>query len=253
MTTTTTPAASELRIDTSAVGNLVDGRWAAHRRRVRDLLLDPELRKQEGLSGSEHRERVLRQAKKLVELDIVNRAFPERLGGHDDPGGNLAGFEELAVAEPSLQIKGGVQWGLFGAAMLHLRTTKHHDWILAGARDLCVPAGVAMTEVGHGSDVAACGATATDEPETEEFEIHTPFAGAWKEYIGTAAEHGVAAVVFAQLITRGVNDGVHAFYVPIRENDHGGASDLLPGVRSADDGLQRGRNGVDNGQPALAH
>src|SRR5699024_4278368 len=103
MTTTTTPAASELRIDTSAVGNLVDGRWAAHRRRVRDLLLDPELRKQEGLSGSEHRERVLRQAKKLVELDIVNRAFPERLGGHDDPGGNLAGFEELAVADPSLR------------------------------------------------------------------------------------------------------------------------------------------------------
>src|SRR5699024_10904443 len=130
MTTTTTPAASDLRIDTSAVGNLVDGRWGAYRRRVRDLLLDPELRKQEGLSSGEHRERVLRQAKKLVELGIVLRAFPERLGGGDDPGGNLAGFEELAVADPSLQIKSGVQWGLFGAAILHLGTEKHHDRFL---------------------------------------------------------------------------------------------------------------------------
>jgi len=253
MTTTTTPAASELRIDTSAVGNLVDGRWAAHRRHVRDLLLDPELRKQEGLSGSEHRERVLRQAKKLVDLGIVHRAFPERLGGHDDPGGNLAGFEELAVADPSLQIKGGVQWGLFGAAILHLGTTKHHDWFLPGAMDLSVPGGFAMTEVGHGSDVAALATTATYDPEAEEFEIHTPFAGAWKEYIGNAAEHGVAAVVFAQLITRGVNHGVHAFYVPIRENDQGVAGDLLPGVRSADDGLKGGLNGVDNGQLAFDH
>src|SRR5699024_2303734 len=113
--------------------------------------------------------------------------------------------------------------------------------------------GFAMTEVGHGSDVAALATTASYDAETEEFELHTPFAGAWKEYIGNAAEHGVAAVVFAQLITRGVNHGVHAFYVPIRENDHGIAGDLLPGVRSTDDGLKGGLNGVDNGRLAFDH
>ena len=35
---------------------------------------------------------------------------------------NIAGFEELVVADPSLQIKSGVQWGLFGSAILQLGT-----------------------------------------------------------------------------------------------------------------------------------
>src|SRR5690625_1140906 len=242
---------TDLRIDTAAVGTLVDGRWADYRRQARDIFLDPEMRKQDGLSMAEHRERVLAQAKKLVDLGIVQRAFPERLGGQDDPGGNLAGFEEMAVGDPSLQIKGGVQWGLFGAAILHLGTEAHHDRFLPGAMDLSVPGAFAMTEIGHGSDVAAIGTTATYDPDAEEFVIHTPFRGAWKEFLGNAAVHGVAAVVFAQLITRGVNHGVHAFYVPIRENDGGVAGDFLPGVSGEDDGYKGGLNGVDNGRLAF--
>jgi acyl-CoA oxidase len=51
-------------------------------------------------------------------------------------------------------------------------------------------------------------------------------------------------VVFAQLITLGVNHGVHAFYVPLR--DKTGA--FLPGVGGEDDGLKGGLNGIDNGR-----
>ena len=76
-----------------------------------------------------------------------------------------------------------------------------------------------MTEIGHGSDVASVGTTATFDPDTDEFVIHTPFKAAWKDYLGNAAQDGVAAVVFAQLITRGVNHGVHALYVPIRDEE----------------------------------
>ena len=251
--TSTPHQATPVRINTAAVATLVDGRWADYRRQTRDLLLDPDLRKQEGLSLTDYRERVLAQAKKLVEMGVVQRAFPERLGGSDDPGGNLAGFEEMAIADPSLQIKGGVQWGLFGAAILHLGTEAHHDELLPGAMDLTVPGCFAMTEIGHGSDVASIGTTATYDPETEEFVVHTPFRGAWKEYIGNAGQHGVAAVVFAQLITGGVNHGVHAFYVPIRENDGGVAGAWLPGVTGEDDGHKGGLNGVDNGRLAFDH
>ena len=159
--TSTPHQATPVHIDTAAVATLVDGRWADYRRQTRDLLLDPDLRKQEGLSLTDYRERVLAQAKKLVEMGVVQRAFPERLGGSDDPGGNLAGFEEMAIADPSLQIKGGVQWGLFGAAILHLGTEAHHDELLPGAMDLTVPGCFAMTEIGHGSDVAAEGITET--------------------------------------------------------------------------------------------
>jgi acyl-CoA oxidase len=192
----------------------------------------------------EHRERVLGQLKRLVESGAVHKAFPKELGGQDDHGGNIAAFEELVLADPSLQIKSGVQWGLFGAAVLHLGTTPHHEKWLPGIMSLEVPGAFAMTETGHGSDVAAIGTTATYDPATEEFVIHTPFRGAWKDYLGNAAVHGIAAVVFAQLITKGVNHGVHAFYVPIR-NEQG---EFLPGIGGEDDGLKGGLNGIDNGR-----
>jgi acyl-CoA oxidase len=148
------------------------------------------------------------------------------------------------LADPSLQIKSGVQWGLFGAAVLHLGTTPHHEKWLPGIMSLEVPGAFAMTETGHGSDVAAIGTTATYDPATEEFVIHTPFRGATKEYLGNAALHGIAATVFAQLITDGVNHGVHCFYVPLRGED----GEDLPGIGREDDGLKGGLNGIDNGR-----
>src|SRR5699024_8970903 len=63
--------------------------------------------------------------------------------------------------------------------------------------------------------------------------------------------HGIAAVVFAQLITGGVNHGVHAFYVPIREVASDGTLAMLPGVSSEDDGHKGGLNGIDNGRLAF--
>ncbi len=109
---------------------------------------------------------------------------------------------------------------------------------------LKVPGAFAMTETGHGSDVAAIGTTATYDEAKQQFVINTPFRGAWKDYLGNAALHGTAAVVFAQLITKGVNHGVHAFYVPIR-NAKGG---FLKGIGGEDDGLKGGLNGIDNGR-----
>src|SRR5690606_31031387 len=135
-------------------------------------------------------------------------------------------------------------------AILHLGTEDHHRRLLRCAMTLEVPGSFAMTEIGHGSDVASIATTATYDPETEEFVIHTPYRAAWKEYLGNAAKHATAAVVFAQLVTKGVNHGVHAFYVPIRDPRTG---EFLPGVTGEDDGLKGGLNGVDNGRLAFDH
>lgn len=233
------------RVDVEQLGRTLLGTWADIRLASRELAKDPALQRIEGLSLEEHRARVFGQLKLLVDNGQVHRAFPASLGGGNDHGGNIAGFEELVTADPSLQIKSGVQWGLFGAAVLHLGTEKHHKKFLPGIMSLEVPGAFAMTEIGHGSDVASIATTATYDPQTQEFVINTPFRGAWKEFLGNAAADGVACTLFAQLITNGVNHGVHCFYVPIRDAATG---EFLPGIGGEDDGLKGGLNGIDNGR-----
>ncbi|MDT0156113.1 acyl-CoA dehydrogenase [Microbacterium sp. ARD32] len=236
-------------IDVARVNDLLLGTWAHTRREARALIKDPAFWRDESLGKDEHRERVLTQLHLLVENKAVHRAFPKQFGGEEDNGANIAGFEELVAADPSLQIKSGVQWGLFGGAVLQLGTEEHHKKWLPGIMDLSIPGAFAMTEIGHGSDVAAVGTTATYDPVTEEFVINTPFRAATKEYLGNAALHGIAATVFAQLITNGVNHGVHCFYVPLRD-EHGND---LPGIGREDDGLKGGLNGIDNGRLSFDH
>ena len=241
--------ASEARIDVDTVTDMLLGTWADTRREAREMIKDPAFWRVDGLSMAEHRERVLSQMHLLVEHGGVLRAFPKEYGGAENNGANIAGFAELVAADPSLQIKAGVQWGLFGSAVLQLGTKEHHDKWLPGIMSLEIPGAFAMTETGHGSDVAAVGTTATYDPETEEFVIHTPFRAAWKDYLGNAALHGIAATVFAQLITNGVNHGVHCFYVPLRDE----RGQFLPGVGGEDDGLKGGLNGIDNGRLHFDH
>ncbi|WP_396667404.1 acyl-CoA dehydrogenase [Microbacterium sp. R86528] len=236
--------ASEPRIEIDAVTDLLLGTWADTRREAREMIKDPAFWRIEGQPMAEHRERVLEQMHLLVPHGASRRAIPKEYGGAGNNGANIAGFQELVLADPSLQIKSGVQWGLFGSAVLQLGTKKHHDKWLRDIVDLTIPGAFAMTETGHGSDVAAIGTTATYDVETEEFVIHTPFRGAWKDYLGNAAVHGKAATVFAQLITGGVNYGVHCFFVPIRDDE----GSFMPGVGGEDDGVKGGLNGIDNGR-----
>ncbi len=242
--------APPVTIDVAELGRRLLGTWADVRLASRELAKDPALHRLDDLKVAEHRERVRGQLRRLVESGTVKRAFPRSVGGDDDHGGNIAGFEELVTADPSLQIKGGVQWGLFGAAVLHLGTERHHQKYLPGIMSLEVPGAFAMTETGHGSDVASIATTATYDPEHHEFVINTPFRGAWKDYLGNAAQDGIACTLFAQLITGGVNHGVHCFYVPIRDAATG---EFLPGVGGEDDGPKGGLNGVDNGRLHFDH
>jgi acyl-CoA oxidase len=247
--------AAHPQVDARGLEGVLLGRWADIRRTSRELLRDPRLHRVEGLSMAEHRQRVLDQLRILAAEGDVLLAFPAELGGADDHGGSLARFEETIAADPSLQIKAGVQWGLFASAIMHLGTSDHHHRLLPAAMSVEVPGVFAMTETGHGSDVASIATTATYDPATGELDLHTPFRAAWKDYLGNAALHGTGAVVFAQLITapvgqRRVNHGVHALYVPLRDPSTGA---FLPGIGGDDDGLKGGLNGIDNGRLHFDH
>jgi acyl-CoA oxidase len=232
-------------IDVAQLRRLLDGRYAEVRDLVRTNLAQHAsvLEEAESMSLAEYRERVRQLVVLMASTGQTGMGFPTSYGGGGDLGASIAAFETLAYGDLSVLVKVGVQFGLFGGAILMLGTQRHHDAyledLIAGRLLGCF----AMTESGHGSNVQALGTVATYDASTDELVITTPDDDSRKDYIGSAALHAELAVVFAQLEVGGESHGVHAFVVPIRR---GGA--LLPGVRVEDDGLKMGLNGVDNGR-----
>jgi acyl-CoA oxidase len=233
-----------MMVDPRDLQRVLDGRWADVRDDVRAqmgrLSLDPD----PDLSTEEYRALTTDNLRKLAESGRPHQGFDPAYGGGGDVGGVVTAFAMLGYGDLSLLVKAGVQWGLFGGAVQVLGTSRHHDKYLKAIMDGDLLGCFAMTETGHGSDVQHLRTTATYDPATQEFEIHTPDAGARKDYIGNAARDGRMAAVFAQLITEGTSHGVHALLVPIRD-EHG---EPMPGVTIGDCGRKAGLNGVDNGR-----
>ncbi len=224
------------------------GRWPHIRDEARERLSPEDLAHASGLSTDEHRARIAEQMRLIVKTGHPHAGFARQHGGGGDPGASVTSFEMLANADLSLLVKAGVQWGLFGGAIENLGTERHHG-LLPQVMDLTLPGCFAMTETGHGSDVQSLLTTATYDPDTDEFVVHTPNLQARKDYIGGAARDARMAVVFAQLETRGETHGVHALLVPIRDED-GRTRD---GVTIEDCGWKAGLNGVDNGRLWFDH
>jgi acyl-CoA oxidase len=232
---------------TETLRTLLDGRYPEIRDRVRWWLSEPSNAPADDLDTEAHRERVLEWARELASEGDTAIGYPVEYGGRDAPGESVTAFEALAMGDLSLLVKCGVQFGLFGGAILHLGTERHHERYLRDVATLDLPGCFAMTETGHGSNVHALRTTATFEEGA--FVIHTPDDDARKDYIGNAARDGRMAVVFAQLIAGGTERGVHALLVPIRDED----GEPLPGVRLEDCGPKLGLNGVDNGRIWFDH
>jgi acyl-CoA oxidase len=237
-------------VDVPALAALLDGRYAEVRQLVRTNLVEYAaiLEEAETLDRTAFRERVKEVVLEMAATGQTGMGFPKEYGGGGDVGASFAAFETLGFGDLSVLVKVGVQFGLFGGAILQLGTERHHEKYL---RDLVAGRLIgcfAMTETGHGSNVQALGTVATYDAGTGEFVITTQEPEANKDYIGNAAAHAELAVVFAQLEVAGPDQtmqghGVHAFVVPIRRDGQ-----PAPGVRIEDDGLKMGLNGVDNGR-----
>ena len=222
----------------------LDGRWRETKLMIREKLSLEIFRPHFTPTKSVARIRVNEQLKIIAAAGASEDGFKKDHGGTGDVGAAVTKIEMLAMSDLSLMVKAGVLWGLFGGAIENLGTERHHETYVRPLITLDLLGCFAMTETGHGSDVQRLETTATYDPETEEFVIHSPTPSSRKDYLGGAAEDATVAAVFAQLITKGENHGVHCLVVPIRD----GEGNNMPGVRIWDCDYKGGLPGVDNGR-----
>ncbi|NKZ12295.1 acyl-CoA oxidase [Mycolicibacterium septicum DSM 44393] len=225
--------------------NALDGRWRDVKNAMRARLSDEIFRPHYTPNTVIARAKVGEQLKIMAAAGAAEDGFRKEHGGNGDVGAAITQIEMLAMSDLSLMVKAGVQWGLFGGAIENLGTERHHKAYVRPLIDLDLVGCFAMTETGHGSDVQSLETTATYDPATQEFVIHSPTPTARKDYIGGAAETARVAAVFAQLITPdGEVHGVHCLVVPIRDDE----GNDLPGVTTSDCHYKGGLPGVDNGR-----
>ena len=234
---------TEASFDVQKITALLDGEQAAIIHKVKAIISRPEFKLETTTDIGVYRQKVYDWCKILAEENLGNMAFPKQYGGGENIADYFSIMETLSYHDLSLVIKFGVQFGLWGMSVQSLGTEKHYAKYLKDIGTLQLPGCFAMTETHHGSNVKGLETTATYQHENQSFIIHTPHEKAQKEYIGNAAVHGQMATVFAKLIIAGVDYGVNAFIVPLRDKK----GVVLKGITIGDCGHKMGLNGVDNG------
>lgn len=75
----------------------------------------------------------------------------------------------------------------------------------------------AQTEMGHGTNLKKLETTATYDPKTQEFILHSPTVTSTKWWPGNLGKSSNYTVVMAQLWSQGKCYGAHPFFVQIRD------------------------------------
>ncbi|KAL1211138.1 putative peroxisomal acyl-coenzyme A oxidase 1.2 [Cardamine amara subsp. amara] len=140
-----------------------------------------------------------------------------------------------------------LHWGMFVPAIKGQGTEEQQQKWLSLANKMQIIGCYAQTELGHGSNVQGLETTATFDPKTDQFIMHSPTQTSSKWWPGGLGKVSTHAVVYARLITNGKDHGVHGFIVQLRSlDDHS----PLPGITIGDIGMKFGNgayNSMDNG------
>lgn len=133
-------------------------------------------------------------------------------------------------------------FGLFLATVAGQSSAEQIGWWLPKVFTMQITGSYAQTELGHGSNVRGLETTAEFDMKTKDFVLNTPTLRSmkwWPSSMATATH----AVVYAQLIIKGKEHGVHVFMVQMRDEN----LEPLPGIEVGDIGTKAGENEVDIG------
>ncbi|XP_022821682.1 probable peroxisomal acyl-coenzyme A oxidase 1 [Spodoptera litura] len=140
--------------------------------------------------------------------------------------------------------------GMFVPTILNQSDPEQMAEWLPQAMSMGILGTYAQTELGHGTFLRGLETTATYDPATEEFVLHTPTLTAYKWWPGGLAHTANHCIVVAQLYSKGECYGVHPFFVQIRDTD---THMPLPGVKVGEIGPKMGFQTANNGFLGFDH
>ena len=221
----------------SAMQDLLENDNQSTRAELRELFKDVLFTPRYNISLDEERDLALKRLQKICDHRLISV-----LDFKENPRRIFSVHEAVGMMDGSTATKMTVQFNLFGGTILKLGTQKHHDLLLKDIDTLTSVGCFGLTELGCGNNAVEMKTTAVYDAKTEEFIIHTPEVIARKYWITNGAVHAHYVIVFARLLNKDVDEGIHGFLVPIRDKN----MNVMPGVSVWDMGYKIGVNGVDN-------
>lgn len=224
-------------LDVKSLQNLLEHDNQDTRQALRELFKDPLFTPRYNVSLDEERDLAYKRLKRICDNRLISV-----LDFKQNPHRIFSVHEAVGMMDGSAATKMTVQFNLFGGTILKLGTQLHHDKLLSDIDALNAVGCFGLTELGCGNNAVEMQTTATYDANSEEFVIHTPEVKARKYWITNGAVHAHFVIVFARLLNNGIDEGIHGFIVPIRDQQ----MKVLPGVTVWDMGYKIGVNGVDN-------
>uniref|UniRef100_A0A1I7TXG5 Acyl-coenzyme A oxidase n=1 Tax=Caenorhabditis tropicalis TaxID=1561998 RepID=A0A1I7TXG5_9PELO len=197
----------------------------------------PELHDSRPLPFMDRLEKVTEMTRKLAAL---NKHLPDIIDPNDYEEGLHLYHEVMGMEGHPLAL----HEVMFIPGLIGQGSDEQYEKWLGRARRREIIGCYAQTELGHGSNLRSLETTASYDPSTREFIIHTPQITALKWWPGALGKSSNYAIVVANLIIRDRNLGPHPFMVQLRDEE---THRPLQGITVGDIGPKMAFNGGDNG------
>ncbi|CAH0722041.1 unnamed protein product, partial [Brenthis ino] len=161
----------------------------------------------------------------------------------EDPRLLQAETEAIFMFDSSLAVKLSLTFRMF-TNTIQGSGKPHHYHFIEDAQQGKIGGCFGLTEVSHGSNAKGLRTTATYDVQKKQFVMHSADFEAAKFWVGSMGKCATHAIIYAMLISKGKNHGLHSFVVPLRDPK---TLKPYPGVIVGDIGEKIGLNGVDNG------